>query len=101
MRALIVTVLYIDQSPRQVRLGLTLPVDSEVKDLRELLSRDTGIEQQQLCLVDINEVSFQATYSDSQPLSVIPSDSPLFAIELPQHKRHDEDEDDGAFLVLT
>ena len=104
MRALIVTVLYIDQSPRQVRLGITLPVDSEVRDLRELLSRDTGIDQQQLCLVDINEVSFQSTYSDTQPLSVLPTDSPLFAIELPPPQRHheeDDDDDDGAFLVLT
>lgn len=101
MRALIVTVLYIDQSPRQVRLGLSLPVESEVKDLRELLARDTGIECQQLCLVDIDDVSFQNTFSDNQPLSVIQTDCPLFAIELPKHERLDEDEDDGAFLILT
>ena len=101
MRALIVTVLYIDQSPRQVRLGLSLPVESEVRDLRELLSRDTGIEGQQLCLAEIDEVSFQTTFSDNQPLSVIKSDCPLFAIELPKHQRHHDEEDDGAFLVLT
>lgn len=99
IRPFIVTVLYIDQSPRQVRLGLTLPVDSDVKELREVLSKDTGIEPQQLSLVHIDDLSFQQTFCDSQPLSVIPDNCPLFAIELPKHP--DQEEDDGAFLVLT
>ena len=99
IRPFIVTVLYIDQSPRQVRIGLTLPVESEVRDLREMLSRDTGIEPQQLSLVSIDDLCFQASFCDGQPLSVIPTDCSLFAIELPKHPEHEDD--DGAFMVLT
>jgi len=99
IRAFIVTVLYIDQSPRQVRIGVTLPLNSEVRDLRELLSRDTGIESQQLSLVEIDDLCFQNTFCDSQPLSVIPQNCSLFAVELPKHPEHEDD--DGAFLVLT
>jgi len=99
MRPIIVTVLYIDQSPRQVRIGLTLPVDADIKELREVLSRDTGIETSQLLLVEIDSLSFQKTFSDSQPLSAIPSECPLFGIEVPKLQRPHED--DGAFIVLT
>lgn len=99
IRPFIVTVLYIDQSPRQVRIGLTLPVESEVRDLREQLSKDTGIEAQQLSLVEIDDLCFQQSFCDGQPLSVIPQQCNLFAIELPKHPQHEDD--DGAFMVLT
>ena len=73
MRPIVITVLYIDQSPRQVRIGLTLSVDADVKELREVLSKDTGIEASQLLLVEIDSLSFQKTFSYNQPLSAIPN----------------------------
>ena len=105
-RPLLVTVLYLDQSPRQVRIGLHLPVDCCVRDLREVLSRDTGLPTRQLCLAEINTVSFQTTFSDCQPLSTIAPDCPLFAIELPRPtpklaSKEECEDDDGAFIVLT
>ena len=99
-RPILVTVLYIDQSPRQVRIGLTLPVDTDIKELREVLAKDTGIDTSQLLLVEIDSLGFQNTFSDSQALSTIPPDCPLFAIESPKRQESSEDED-GAFMVLT
>jgi len=99
-RPILVTVLYIDQSPRQVRIGLTLPVDTDIKELREVLSRDTGIDTPLLLLVEIDSLGFQNTFSDTQSLSAVKPDCPLFAIESP--KRQDpKEEEDGAFMVLT
>ena len=100
IRAFIVTVLYIDQSPRQVRIGLTLPVESDVRDLREQLSKDTGISTEQLSLVEIDDLCFQNTFCDAQPLSVIPDNCKLFALELPKHQARQEEED-GPFLIIT
>jgi len=99
-RPILVTVLYIDQSPRQVRIGLTLPVDTDIKELREVLAKDTGIDTSQLLLVEIDSLGFRSTFSDTQALSSIPADCPLFAVESPKRQDPDEDED-GAFMVLT
>ena len=99
VRPVVVTVLYLDQSPRQVRIGLTLPVDSDIKDLREALSKDTGIEIDQLLITEIDSVSFQRTLSDGQSLSCIEAEAPVYCIETP--KINQENEDDGAFVVLT
>jgi len=98
VRPVVVTVLYIDQSPRQVRIGLTLPQDADVKELRESLSKDTGIETNQLLLAEIDGLCFQKTFSDSQPLSAIPEKCPLYAIETP---KSNPSEDNGAYIVLT
>lgn len=99
VRPVIITVVYLDQSPRQVRIGLTLPVDSDVKDLRESLSKDTGIETSQLLITEINDVSFQRTLNDGQSISLIAADAPLYCVEVP--KFNSDNEDDGAFVILT
>ena len=66
VRPIIITVVYLDQSPRQVRIGLTLPVEADVKDLRESLAKDTGIPTAQLLIAEINDVTFQRTLNDGQ-----------------------------------
>jgi hypothetical protein len=43
-----VTVVYIDQTPRQVKLGLTVGAHETVADLRKALSKDTGISLDQV-----------------------------------------------------
>jgi len=98
VRPIVVTILYIDQSPRQVRIGLTLPQDADVKELRESLSKDAGIETDQLLLAEIDGLCFQKTFSDSQPLSAIPDKCPLYGIETPKPS---PSEDLGAYIVLT
>jgi len=95
-----VTVLYIDQTPRQVRLGLTVGAQDTVADLRRQLSRDTGIEEGQILLTEIGKLGFRRTLRDYQPVSAIKeTEEELYCIELPKHKLASED--DGAYVVLT
>ena len=104
-----VTVLYIDQSPRQVKLGLTIGAHETVRDLRVILSKDTGIELEQLLLTEIDDLTFRRTFHDSQSVSVLKPESKdkqqkesatnLYCIELP--KRMEASEGDGAFIMLT
>ena len=68
---MIITVVYLDQSPRQVRIGLTLPVHSDVHDLRECLSKDTGIETEQILITEIDDVTFNKTFNDGQSIELI------------------------------
>lgn len=99
-----VTVLYIDQCPRQVKLGLTVGVHETIGDLRNMLSKDTGIPEAQILLTEVDDLTFRRTFRDSQPVTVIKqakksSKILLYCIEVPHHK--EANEDDGAFVVLT
>ena len=64
-----VTVLYIDQCPRQVRLGLTASATETIGELRCTLSKDTGIPLGQLLLVEIDGLTFTRTFRDVQPVT--------------------------------
>ena len=82
-----VTVLYIDQSPRQVKLGLTVSVDQTVAELRQLLAKDTGISAGQILLTEIGDLSFERTLRDNQPVTVISElKGDLYCIEMPTHR---------------
>ena len=99
-----VNVLYIDQSPRQVKIGLTVGVHETIAELRKVLSKDTGIAEPQTLLCQIDPVKgFQRTLRDSQPVTVLKEcgggSHPLYCVEVPKHK--ESSEDDGAFVVLT
>lgn len=112
VRPVVVTVLYLDQSPRQVRIGFSLPVDADVRELRATLARDTGIEACQLLLTEVDSLSFQRTFTDGEPLANVRPDCPLYGIEMPARqpllggRPGDEAEEDsgvgsGAFILLT
>lgn len=103
MMPVFVTVLYIDQTPRQVKLGVSIGVHETIGDLRTMLSNDTGIERGQILLAEIDDLTFRRTFKDSDPVSVInekPSPScDLFCIEVLKHK--ETTEDDGAYILVT
>ena len=97
-----VIVVYIDQTPRQVKLGLTVGAHETVGDLRKVLSKDTGISIDQLLLTEVDDLTFKRTFYDFQSVSVLKSDNKkdsLYCIELPQHKAASDG--DGAFIMLT
>lgn len=95
-----VTVLYIDQTPRQVKLGLTIGVDETVLELKRRLSKDTGIEQDLLLLTEIGPLGFIRTLKDHSQVTVIKDlKEPLYCIEMPKYRQTSED--DGAFVLLT
>ncbi|KAL0278639.1 UNVERIFIED_CONTAM: hypothetical protein PYX00_000405 [Menopon gallinae] len=90
-RSIFVTVLYISQQPRQVKLGLSLPVSSTVRELREQLSSDTGIPESCMLLTQIDDLGFQRTFSGLQSVSEIKESDPVYCIEMPQLKDNTED----------
>ena len=69
-----------------------------------MLSRDTGIERSQILLTEIDDLTFQRTFKDSDPVTVINNKQPnslchLYCIEIMKHK--ESTEDDGAYVLLT
>ncbi|XP_061377181.1 ubiquitin carboxyl-terminal hydrolase 31 [Danaus plexippus] len=53
-----VNVVYVNQQPRQVRIGVELPPNSTMDDLRTALNSDTGIDRDNIILAEINETGW-------------------------------------------
>ena len=66
-----------------------------------MLSKDTGIERDQILLTEIDGLTFHRTFKDSDSITVISKDSTrdLYCIEVMKHK--EATEDDGAYTLLT
>ncbi|XP_074094318.1 ubiquitin carboxyl-terminal hydrolase 31 [Cotesia typhae] len=94
---LYVNVLYTSQQPRQVRIGVRANQMANVKELREILASDTGIDESHMLLTEVHDEGFHRTFSDCQPLSVITENDPLYCIELPQLKEPTEQ----AYILLV
>lgn len=91
-----VTVLYLIQHPRQVKLGLTIPCGSPIIALREQLNADTGIPSNRMVLVDINENGFSRVFYDTQPISTLDGINTIYCVEIPEIK----DETSSSELML-
>ncbi|KAL6990352.1 Ubiquitin carboxyl-terminal hydrolase 31 [Sarracenia purpurea var. burkii] len=76
-----VTVLYTSQQPRQVKLGLMLPINDEIKDLRKLLSSYTGISER-----------------NNTPVNTIRETDSVYCLELPNTR--DPPDESEAYLLL-
>lgn len=76
-----VTVLYAKQHPRQVKLGLSVPLGSPIVALREQLQADTGILLDRMVLMEIQETGFVRVFCDSQPISMLTPDDSIYCIE--------------------
>ncbi|CAG4979927.1 unnamed protein product [Colias eurytheme] len=53
-----VNVVYVNQQPRQVRIGVELPTSATMDDLRNSLHSDTGIDKDHIILAEINETGW-------------------------------------------
>ncbi|XP_013142961.1 PREDICTED: ubiquitin carboxyl-terminal hydrolase 31, partial [Papilio polytes] len=53
-----VNVVYVNQQPRQVRIGVELPPTATMEELRTALHNDTGIDAQHIILSEINETGW-------------------------------------------
>lgn len=62
-KPLFVSVVYLSQQPRQVRIGLSLPIEAELKELRDQLASDTGISEPFMLLSEIDDTGFVRTLS--------------------------------------
>ncbi|XP_072932015.1 ubiquitin carboxyl-terminal hydrolase 31 [Epargyreus clarus] len=53
-----VNVVYVNQQPRQVRIGVELQPNATMEDLRTTLHTDTGIDRDHIILAEINETGW-------------------------------------------
>ncbi|KAL1452809.1 hypothetical protein WDU94_007004, partial [Cyamophila willieti] len=95
---LYVTILYTAQSPRQVRLGISLPLSADVRELRETLALDAGVSEHHMLITEITDLGFQRTFSDCTSISVIRDTDPIYCIELPQLK---DTSQESTYILLT
>lgn len=63
--------LYNSQQPRQVRLGVSIPLGSSIAALREILQEDTGIPISRLLLIEIGKQGTLSATSISNLLQTI------------------------------
>lgn len=82
----------------QVKIGLSLPVGSTVRELREQLASDTGIPESCMLLTQIDDLGFQRTFSGLSSISEIKETDPVYCIEMPQLK--DATEDVEKYILL-
>ncbi|XP_016974321.1 ubiquitin carboxyl-terminal hydrolase 43 isoform X2 [Drosophila rhopaloa] len=83
-QTIFVTVVYMKQLPRQVRMGLRVPAGSPIVALREQLQTDTGIEGSRMVLVDLNAEGFSRVFYDTQPVETLASIETIYCIEVPE-----------------
>lgn len=53
-----VNVVYVNQQPRQVRIGIEVPPNATMDELRTILHNDTGIDRDHIILAEINEMGW-------------------------------------------
>ncbi|KAL7736575.1 hypothetical protein ACLKA6_015217 [Drosophila palustris] len=78
-----VTVVYMKQQPRQVKMGLRVPAGSPIVALREQL-QETGISASRMVLVDLNAEGFTRVFYDTQPVETLSSVENIYCIEVPE-----------------
>lgn len=106
-RNVCVTVLYTSQQPRQVRLAVTIPTTgATIAELRDQLASDTSIPRSNMILTEISsgeidgDAGFGRTFSDSQPITIISENDPLYCIEVPQLKEINDETTTSAYILL-
>lgn len=95
---LYVTIVYTSQSPRQVRLGISLPLNADVRELRETLAQDAGVSEHHMLITEITDLGFQRTFSACTSISVIRETDPIYCIQLPQLK---DSSQESTYILLT
>ncbi|KAK9888287.1 hypothetical protein WA026_000549 [Henosepilachna vigintioctopunctata] len=94
-----VTVVYKNQQPRQVKIGLSIHSGGTLSELRDILISDTSIERSDMLLLEIENNRFHRTFSDSQMLASISEVDPIYCIEVPKLKDIAEDTT-SAYVLL-
>jgi len=61
---LYVNVLYTSQQPRQVKIGVSVNQAANVRELREILASDTGVNENHMLLTEIHDEGFHRLNCD-------------------------------------
>nr|XP_045594120.1 ubiquitin carboxyl-terminal hydrolase 31-like isoform X1 [Procambarus clarkii] len=99
VQSIFVTVVYLNQQPKQVQLGVSIEANATVRELRKQLAEDCGISTESLIITEVDGEGFHRTFTDGASVNVISESDPIYAIELPPHKVPTQES--GAFILIT
>ncbi|XP_071513208.1 uncharacterized protein [Panulirus ornatus] len=97
--SIFVTVVYLNQQPKQVQLGVSIEASAAIRELRKQLAEDCGISAESLIITEVDGEGFHRTFADGASVNVISDNDPIYAIELPPHKPPTQES--GAFILIT
>ncbi|CAF1126018.1 unnamed protein product [Rotaria sordida] len=82
IKPVFITVVFLNQSPKQLQIGLCLPVTNTVKDVREAIAQQSNLDPNDLALVEIQQQNgFSQVFHDTEPMSRLTHD--IYAIQFP------------------
>lgn len=82
-RPIIITTVFVNSSRVPLRIGVTVPLNGTIVDLRNAVSDMTGIKEESLILTELYHDGFHRTFHDKQSLGVVHEGDNLYAFEEP------------------
>ncbi|CAF0860000.1 unnamed protein product [Adineta ricciae] len=85
IKSVFVTVVFLNQSPKQLQIGLCLPVTNTVKDVREAIAQQSNLDPSDLVLAEIQQHNgFSQVFHDTESMSRLSQD--VYAIQFPSSR---------------
>jgi hypothetical protein len=82
IKPVFITVVFLNQSPKQLQIGLCLPITNTVKDVREAIAQQSNLDPNDLALVEIHQQNgFSQVFHDTEPITRLTQD--VYAIQFP------------------
>ncbi|CAF1391358.1 unnamed protein product [Rotaria sordida] len=82
IKPVFITVVFLNQSPKQLQIGLCLPVTNTVKDVREAIAQQSNLDPNDLVLVEIHQQNgFSQVFHDTESINRLTND--VYAIQFP------------------
>ncbi|CAF1315353.1 unnamed protein product [Adineta steineri] len=82
IKPVFITVVFLNQSPKQLQIGLCLPITNTVKDVREAIAQQSNLDPNDLVLVEIQQQNgFSQVFHDTEPITRLTND--VYAIQFP------------------
>lgn len=66
-----------------LRIGVSVPLNGTIADLRNVVSDMTGIQEESLILTELYYDGFHRTFHDKQSLSIVHEGDNIYAFEAP------------------
>ena len=75
--------MFVNSSRVPLRIGVSVPLNGTIADLRNVVSDMTGIKEESLILTELYYDGFHRTFHDKQSLSIVHEGDNIYAFEAP------------------
>ena len=93
--------MFVNSSRVPLRIGVSVPLNGAIADLRNAVSDMTGIKEESLILTELYYDGFHRTFHDKQSLSVVHDGDNIYAFEAPSGLFPEMDTGEGNSPVLA